>query len=71
MLTRLLSLFTCRHRNYGRAFTDDQGRMYVVCSDCCQRVPYDWEFSQRYGPLIHGARLTGQEIEESVAHSAL
>ena len=36
-----------------------------------ERVPYDWEFSQRYGPLIHGARLTGQEIEESVAHSAL
>ncbi|VVP98356.1 Chitinase D [Pseudomonas fluorescens] len=34
-------------------------------------VPYNREFSQRYGPLIHGARLTGQEIEESVAHSAL
>lgn len=67
MLTRLLSLFTCRHRNYGRAFTDDQGRMYVVCSACCQRVPYDWERMEIARATVRDAVAL---IERKVTESA-
>lgn len=35
------------------------------------RVPYNWEFSRRYGPLIHGVSAAGQEADPvtvNVAH---
>ena len=38
-MTWLLSLLTCRHARYGRAWTIG-GRTYVVCEDCRKRVPY-------------------------------
>jgi len=31
------------------------------------RVPYNWEFSRRYGPLIHGASLSAQ-ASDAVVH---
>jgi chitinase len=33
-------------------------------------VPYNWEFSRRYGPLIHGARSLGQDHDQTLANTA-
>lgn len=55
MLARLLALFACRHRNYGRAWTDQHGRTYVVCEGCFQRAPYDWarmEIGKEPAPMV-------------------
>ena len=42
MIARLRALFACRHRDYGRAWTDQHGRTYVVCEGCKRRVAYSW-----------------------------
>jgi chitinase len=34
------------------------------------RVPYNWEFSRRYGPLIHGVRTAAQETDEALSRLA-
>jgi len=39
-------LFGCRHSSYSYPRTDPKmlGKpMYVVCWDCKERVPYDWD----------------------------
>lgn len=33
-------------------------------------VPYNWEFSRRYGPLIHGVRSVEQDVDDSLSHVA-
>jgi chitinase len=33
-------------------------------------VPYNWEFSRRYGPLIHGARSVEQGVGDIQSHVA-
>ncbi|PMQ08219.1 Chitinase D [Pseudomonas sp. AD21] len=34
------------------------------------RVPYNWEFSRRYGPLIHGVRTAAQETDDALSRLA-
>jgi chitinase len=34
------------------------------------RVPYNWEFSRRYGPLIHGVRAAAQETDDALSRLA-
>lgn len=34
------------------------------------RVPYGWEFSRRYGPLIHGAKTAAQETDDTLSRVA-
>jgi len=34
------------------------------------RVPYSWEFSRRYGPLIHGAKTAAQETDDTLSRVA-
>ncbi|PRB45850.1 chitinase [Pseudomonas sp. MYb2] len=33
-------------------------------------VPYNWEFSRRYGPLIQGGRSVGQDVDDMQSHIA-
>jgi len=33
-------------------------------------VPYNWEFSRRYGPMINGTDLSGLEQDEAVLEIA-
>jgi chitinase len=34
------------------------------------RVPYNWEFSRRYGPLIHGVQAAAQETDDALSRLA-
>ena len=34
------------------------------------RLPYNWEFSRRYGPLIHSARTAAQETDDALSRIA-
>jgi hypothetical protein len=52
MISRLLALFSCRHKNLTFPQTPRRGQkrvaaaavtgMYVVCKDCGSEFPYDW-----------------------------
>jgi hypothetical protein len=53
MFSRLLALFSCRHKNLTFPQSPRRGQkrvpaaaatgMYVVCNDCGSEFPYDWE----------------------------
>jgi hypothetical protein len=54
-------LFGCSHSNYGFPITLKSGssqvgspvkRTYVVCLDCAQALPYDWEEMRVVRPAI-------------------
>lgn len=65
------SLFSCWHRQYGWPRQDDEGDMYVVCRDCGEHLPYDWDLMKVVKDRSYYAVTTGTNTVVSVEYNSV